>query len=156
LGLFRYHSNIELKQGLSANGKCASDYSLQKAENTVGGRFRRGVASFIGFGGLESLGMAVGCGTCSTIWSALNTALPGSGLFAIAGPPAGDLVVGIGFASVCAMGWAASSLTEGAARIGMVLSSKGQTGSGGEDPPDGQRAPLLLAAQGAQRYPAAA
>lgn len=122
--LFRYHGSMKMEQGKTP--RCNYDYTFRKAEDTRGGRIRQAIASFIGHGGADCLGMMVGTAACSATWTAMNVASGGGMIPSIT--LAGGLVtsVGIGFSSVCALGWGASLAVEGVGQA--LLSTRSQSG----------------------------
>lgn len=113
--LFRYHKNMEFDAGYSTGGKCSANWAFRKAEDNWRGRAARSLASFIGHGGVDCLGMSVGCAACSVTWTTLTEAAGGA-ILTLA--PVGESVaaIGLGFASVCAAGWLAAAATETVAK----------------------------------------
>lgn len=130
--LFAYHQDLVHEPGISVSGRCNIKMHYRKASHTRWGRTRQAIASFVGHGGADCLGMATGCAACSTTWTAMNVQL-GGGIVALGAIGEGTAMLGMGFASVCAMGWGASALTEVAGR-GLHASWRlGQSASGPAD-----------------------
>ncbi len=74
-----------------------------------GGKARKAFTSIMGETGAHSFGMTIGCGAWASIWTALNTVVP-------AIDQTIPVAIGIGFASVSAVGWLGSSALELLAR----------------------------------------
>jgi hypothetical protein len=119
--LFRYESDLTHTPLQSVHKKCNIDLVYTRSDREKLGGFRQSLASFIGHGGADVLGMGVGCGLCSAAWTALNIPMGGA-MFtvnAVADLTAG---AGLGFATSCAGIWAASASVATGAHIAYALS----------------------------------
>jgi hypothetical protein len=119
--LFRYHGELRHAHGISANGKCNYDMKFHKAAGTTAGHIRRGLASLIGHGGADVLGMAVGCAAYSVCWTSLNLLIPGGALVTVVATEGTDLVLSLAMAGACSVAWGASALAEGGMNGAMAV-----------------------------------
>ncbi len=129
--LFRYEDNVKHDVGISANGKCNYNWKFKKGEGV-----RKALASFVGRGGADCLGMAVGCASCSVAWTSLNLALPAGVMFPVAAVGGASGGLALGFASVAAIGWGSAAVID----AGVLVATK-VAQLGGEKKP--QDTPLL-------------
>ncbi len=118
--LFRYEYNAKHEVGISANGKCNYNWKFKK-----GDAVRRALASFVGRGGADCLGMAVGCAGCSAAWTSLNLALPAGVMFPVAAVGGAAAGLALGFASVAAIGWGSAAAIDAGVRIGTKVAQLG-------------------------------
>lgn len=124
--IFRYHSYLQHKPVQSVHGKCNIELTYKQSDGSRNHRARQALASFIGHGGADALGMAVGCAFCSAMWTAFNIPMP-MGMFSV--NTIADLVAecGLGFASACAGIWGASATV---ATVGHVVDAADQRARG--------------------------
>ncbi len=111
--LFRYENNVKHEVGISAGGKCKYSWKFKKGDG-----IRRALASFVGRGGADCLGMAIGCASCSAAWTALNLALPAGVMFPVAAIGGASGGLALGFASVAAIGWGSSAVIDAGVQLG--------------------------------------
>lgn len=133
--LFRHHAPLEHRQGISVGGRCTFTRSFKAAKNNAWGRARQSIASFIGHGGADCIGMGVGTAACSAAWTSMNVG-SGGGMIALPTVLDGSAAIGYGFASVCAAGWGASLGAEvlgaGAYKVHQAIRGRSQQAGGYE------------------------